>query len=70
MAELERKWKGIEKADTTNVVTVITLLKQDLLTLGRLTEDQVSPWRQLRDNMYSVSYPMGDASGLGFRTVL
>ena len=45
-------------------------LKFYLLALGRLTEDQAPLQRQLRAQRQSVSYLMGDTSGVEFGLVL
>ena len=45
-------------------------LKFDLLALGRLTEDQAPLQRQLRAQRQATTYLMGDASDLGFGSVL
>ena len=52
------------------MVMGVPRLKFDLLSLGRLTEDQTSPQRQLRAQRQDVAYLMGDDSGLGFGSVL
>ena len=45
-------------------------IKSDLLSLGRLTEDQAPPWRQLRAHRQAITYLIGDAIGLVFGLVL
>ena len=56
--------------DKTILVMVFTQLKFDLLVLVRLTEYQAPPRRQLRAQRQAVDCLMGDASGLGFGSVL
>ena len=70
MAEVEGKWEMLEEAEKPTLVMGVTHLKFDLLALGKLTEDQAPPRRQLRDQRQYVSYIMGDASGLGIGLVL
>ena len=52
------------------LVMKVPPLKFDLLALGRLTEDQTPQLRQLRSQRQAVAYLMGNASGLGFGSVL
>ena len=70
MAEVEGKWEGIEEADKPILVMGVPCLKFYLLVMGRLTEDQEPPWRQLMTQRQAVAYLMGYASGLGFGSVL
>ena len=48
----------------------VTCMKKYLKALKRLTEGEVPPRRRLRSMRKAVSYLMGDASGLGFRSVM
>ena len=52
------------------MVMGVPCLKFYLLSLGRLTEDQTPPRRQLREQIPAVAYLMLDASGLGYGSVL
>ena len=70
MAEVEGKWERIEYADKPTLVMGVPPLEFDLIALGRLTEDQTPPQRQLRAQRQADAYIMGDASGLGFGLVL
>ena len=70
MEKMEGKWEVIEDADKPIMVMGVPRLKFDLLALGRLTEYQAPPRRQLRVQRQSVAYLMGDTSGLGFGLVL
>ena len=49
---------------------IVPRLKFYLLALGRITEYQSPPWRQLSLQRQAVAYLMVDASGLGFGLVL
>ena len=60
----------IEEADKTTLLMVVKHLKFYLLTLGILNEDQTQPQRKLKAQRQSSAYIMGDASGLGFGSVL
>ena len=60
----------VEEADKPILVMVLPRLKFDLLTLGRLTEGQTPPQRQLRAQTQAFACLMGDTSVLGFGLVL
>ena len=69
-SELEGGWEGIQEADKPNLIMGVTQLKQALLDMMRLTEDQVPLWRQPMTQIQAVEYLMGYAGGLGFELVI
>ena len=70
MAEIDRKWEGMEEFNKPMLMMAVLHLRGDLLTLGRLTKYKVPPRRPVRSQRHAMAYLMGDAGRLGFGSVL
>ena len=70
MAEVGGKWEGIDEAKKLILVLGVLQLKKYLLALIIRNEYQDPLQIQLRWQIQAVDYLMGDASGLGFGSVL
>ena len=70
MDKLYGKWEGMEEVNKPNMVIVVPRLRGYLLALGSLKKEKVSLIKQLTVQRQVLVYCMGDASGVGFGTVL
>ena len=65
-----RKLHNMEVGDNTYLVKYLPRLRDDLKALNQLKEEENPPRRKLRSKRKAVDYLMGDASGLGFGSVI
>ena len=60
----------MEEVNKTNIGIGVPHLRGYLIALGSLKKEKQTPRRQLTVQRYTLSYLMGDASGVGFGSVL
>ena len=70
MDKLYVKWEGMEEVNKPNMVIVVPRLRGYLLALVILKKDKVSLRKQLTVQRQVLAYLMGDASWVGFVSVL
>ena len=70
MAKLYEKWEGMEEVNKTNILIEVTRLIGYLLIPGMLKKENVTLQRYLTLQRQELYYLMGNASGVGFGSVL
>ena len=70
ISELERKWDGVEKVNKLRLLKGVPHLGDDIVVLGKFTEAENPPRRQIISGRQDVAYFMGGDSGLGFGSVM
>ena len=61
---------GVEEVNKPNMVIGVPCLRLYILALGRLKKKKLPPRRHLTVQRQALAYLMGDASGVGFGSVL
>ena len=64
------KWEGIEEVIKPNIMIGVPCLRGYLLAPGRLKKGKVTPRIKLTVQRQALAYLMGNASGVGFGSVL
>ena len=70
MAKLYVKWGGVEEVNKPNMVIGVPRFRGYLLAIGGFTKETVPLRRQLTLQRQALAYLMGDASWVGFVSVL